>query len=73
MLIQEVLFATANQPNERYEVFTEDCLRNMAAEDSRCRYDEEKRQLWIAIDDNPDSIIVEISSIPVIMELDETN
>jgi hypothetical protein len=45
----EVLFATAGVPNEALNVFTEDCLRRMAEEDPRCRYDEVKRQLWIAV------------------------
>lgn len=45
----EVLVATAGVPNESMEIFTEECLRGMAAGDSRCRYDEQTKQLWMEI------------------------
>lgn len=45
----EFLFATADEVRSDFSVFSEQCLRDLAANDSRCRYDEEKRQLWISI------------------------
>jgi hypothetical protein len=55
----EVLFATANQPNKRHEIFTEGCLQDIAANDPRCRYDEEKKQLWIELEP-PQSMVEEM-------------
>lgn len=45
----EFLFATADEVRADFTVFTEECLRDLAAKDSRCRYDEEKRQLWMSV------------------------
>lgn len=46
---REFLFATADEARSDFTVFTEECLRDLAAKDSRCRYDESTRQLWISI------------------------
>lgn len=45
----EFLFATADEVRPDFTVFTEECLRDLAAKDSRCRYDERARQLWISV------------------------
>lgn len=47
---QEFLFATADVPNSKSEVFTEDCLRDLALHDPRCRYDENTKQLWMTVE-----------------------
>lgn len=49
---QEILIAIANQPDASCNVFTEECLRNMALADTSLHYDELTQQLWKKIEDN---------------------
>lgn len=48
-LRNEFLFATADEVRPDFSVFSEECLRDLAAKDGRCRYDEATRQLWISV------------------------
>jgi hypothetical protein len=47
----KVLFAKAGEVNSNFNVFTAEALRDLAARDERCTYDETTETLWVESDD----------------------